>query len=82
MEIDEKKYGYDSFTKQATGSLSQSEDYRIIPYVCDIYEIKVKVGPSNEFLGIVEVKVNKEFLSHKQRLSKQSYLDVGDYYRE
>lgn len=82
MEIDEKTYEYDSFIRQATGSMSRSEEYRIIPYTFDIYEIKVKVSPNNEFLGIVEVKVNKDFLSHKQRLSKQSYLDVSDYYRE
>jgi len=82
MEIDEKTYEYDSFIKQATGNIISSEDYRIIPYSFDIYEIKVKVSPNNEFLGIVEVKVNKDFLSYKQRLSKQSYLDVSDYYRE
>ena len=82
MEIDDKPYGYDSFTKQATGSLNKGEEYKIISYTFDMYEIKVKVSPRNEFLGIVEVEVNKDFLSYKQKLSRQSYLDVSKYYRE
>lgn len=82
MEIDEKAYGYDSFTKKATGNLGKGEEYSIISYIFDMYEIKVKVSPNNEFLGIVEVEVNKDFLSYKQRLNRQSYPDVSKYYRE
>lgn len=82
MEINPKTYGYDSFVRQATGSTGESGEYEIIPYTFDMYEIKVKLSPRNEFLGIVEVKVNKDFLSHKQRLGIQSYLDANEYYRE
>ena len=82
MEINPKTYGYDSFVSQATGSTGESGEYKIISYTFDIYEIKVKLSPTNEFLGIVEVKVNRDFLSYKQRLSRQSYIDVSKYYRE
>lgn len=82
MEIDEKTYGYDSFIKQATGSLSKGEEYRIISYPFDKYEIKVKISSSNEFLGIVEVGVNKDFVSQKQKMSIKGYHDVDQFYVE
>jgi len=82
MELDTKEYGYGSFIKQATGSAGEGEDYKIIPYPFDKYEIKVKVSPSNQFMGIIEVKINKDFLSHKQRMGIQTSLDVDEFYRE
>jgi hypothetical protein len=81
MEI-EPTYGYDSLVRQATGSKGEGGDYKVILYIFDIYEIKVKLSLTNEFLGILEVKVNKDFLSQKQRIGTQSYLDVDKYYRE
>jgi len=59
MEINPKTYGYDSFVRQATGSTDEIGEYKIISF--DIYEITVKLSPRNEFLGIVEVKLNKDF---------------------
>jgi len=82
MEIDEKTYGYDSFIKQATGSLSKGEEYRIVSYTFDKYVIKVKVSLSNEFLGIAEVGVNKDFISQKQKISLKGYHDVDKFYVE
>ena len=82
MEPETTEYGYDSFTKQATGSIGEVEDYKIISYPFDKYEIKVKVSPSNQFMGIIEVKINKDFLSHRQRMGIQTYIDVDAFYRE
>jgi hypothetical protein len=80
MELNAGEYGYSDFARQATGS--GGEDYRIISYPFDKYEIKVRLSPRNEFVGIVEVKVNKDFLSHQQRIGIQTHLDVDKYYRE
>lgn len=82
MELDARQYGYGDFIRQATGSSSEGEDYKVISYPFDKYEIKVKVSPSNQFMGIIEVKINKDFLSHKQRMGIQTYLDVDEFYRE
>lgn len=82
MELDTREYGYSDFTRQATGSVGEGEDYKIISYPFDKYEIKIKVSPRNEFIEIMEVKVNKDFLSHKQRIGIQTHLDVDEYYRE
>ncbi len=73
-------YGY--FQKKGTGSHEDFEDYKIISYPFDKYQIKVKLTPSNEFIEIMEVKINKEFLSHKQKITSKGYIDVDDFYRE
>ena len=80
MEQELINSNYDVFTKDATGSTRR--DYRIISFPFEKYEIKVRVGPSNEFIDILEVKVNKDFLSYKQRMSSRSHIDVDKYYRE
>jgi len=82
MELDKREYGYGDFIRHATGSISEGEDYNIISYPFEKYEIKVKLSPRNEFIEIVEVKVNKDFLSHKQRMGIQTYLNVDEFYRE
>ncbi len=71
-------YGVQS--QQGTGSLS-------IPYrtvVCPFgqYEITVVLTGSNEFVGISEVKLNRDFLSYKQKVTPQGYHDVSAFYRE
>lgn len=82
METDRKLFKYDSFIAQSTGKRSESEDYRILTTTFDRYDIKIKVSPENEFIEVLEVKINKDFLSQKQRMGVQSYLDVDKYYRE
>lgn len=67
---------------EATGDMTEDYGYKTISYPFDRYEIKVKVTSTNEFVGITEVKINKDFLSHRQRIGTLSYLDVDEYYRE
>jgi hypothetical protein len=82
MDLKEKKYDYDNLKNQGTGSHEALGDCKIILYPFDKYQIKIKLTPSNEFIGIVEVKVNKEFLSHKQKITSQGFLDVEEFYQE
>ena len=82
MEIDPKLFDYDSFTTQSTGSINEGEESKIITTYFDRYEIKIRVSPKNEFKEIVEIKFNKNFLSQKQRIGMQSYIDVDTFYRE
>lgn len=75
---------YEELKKQGTGSHDLLADSRIVEVPFDKYTIKVRLSPTNEFLGIEEVKVNKEFLSYSQQLTilkSQGYHDVEDYYQ-
>jgi len=82
MELEKKQYDYDNFTSQGTGSLGKIGDYKIISYPFDRYEIKIKVTPNNEFIEIVEVGINKDFLTQKEKISLQGFHDVDKFYVE
>lgn len=82
MDLREETYGYDKFKKEGTGSHEVSENYKTIIYPFDKYQIKIKVTPNNEFIGITEVKINKDFLSYRQKMSIKGYHDVDKFYPE
>ena len=82
MELESKQYDYDNFTSQGTGSLGKIGDYKIISCPFDRYEIKIKVTLNNEFVEIVEVGINKDFLTQKQKISLHGFHDVEKFYVE
>ena len=82
MDLYTEDYDYDKLKNRGTGSHDEPDDYKIIPYTFDKYQIKIKLTPSNEFIGIIEVKINKEFLSYKQKITPKGYHDVDEFYRE
>lgn len=63
-----------------TGSVPVREDTIFVRF--DRYEVGIRVGPGNEFRGITEVRVSKDFLSDQQRTQTQGYHDVSDLYAE
>lgn len=73
---------YNNLKNQGTGSHGDVDDFKIISYPFDKYQIKIKLTPTNEFIGIVEVKINKDFLSHKQKTTLRGFHDVDEFYRE
>ena len=68
--------------RNGTGFPDFPIEYKDIVYPFDKYEITVRLTPKHEFLGIVEIKINKEFMSYKQRLANKGFHDVEEYYRE
>ena len=66
----------------STGSVGNIDDYRIIRYQFDKYEIAVVVDSNNRFMGICEVAIKRDFLSPRQRMATRSYIDLDDYYKE
>jgi len=63
---------------QATGSSTPAG--RIVTIQFDRYSIKVKLGSSNEFLGIVEVGLPEDFRSVRQKIESRGSYDVSDLY--
>ena len=59
------------------GTAIPAED---VPVRFDRYEITVRLGPSKEFLGIVQVAVRKDFLSQAQRIAAEDTLNASDLY--
>lgn len=78
----DKEYNYQDLIKQGTGVHDESEDYKIIIYPFDKYQIKIKLTTNDKFLEIIEIKINKDFLSLKQKLASQGVHDIDEFYRE
>lgn len=75
--------------KEGTGPPEAPFSYQDVPlsykdviYPFDKYEIKVRLTPDNVFIGIIEVKINKDFLSYKQKVTSKAFHDVEEFYRE
>ncbi|KAF5433912.1 hypothetical protein C5S39_00480 [Candidatus Methanophagaceae archaeon] len=82
MNLQKNDYDYKNLKNRGTGSHGDIDDFKIIPYPFDKYQIKVKLTPTNEFIGIVEVGINKDFLSYKQKTTLRGFHDVDEFYRE
>lgn len=72
----------DIFKNRGTGSHEDLGDYKIITYPFDKYQIKLKLTPDNKFIEIIEVQINKDFLSYTQKRTPLGFHDVEEFYRE
>jgi len=78
-----KDSSYERLKKEGTGSgLEEPKYFKEIVYPFGKYEIKVRLSPSNKFIGISAVKINKDFLSFKQKTTSKGFHDVEEFYKE
>ena len=63
-----------------TGSDLDDIPNKVLTYSLGRYDIDVVIGPRNEFVGIERISVNKDFLTHEQKLTPKGYHDVEEYY--
>ncbi|MEI8390042.1 MAG: hypothetical protein WCG23_09175 [bacterium] len=62
----------------STGRITVSN--KIIKYKFEKYEITVELDEFQKFVGVIEVKINKNFLeSHHKKTSK---YDISQYYED
>ena len=78
----DKKVNSQKFLNQVTGSSSKFEELKEKIYPFEKYNVKIILTPFNEFVGIREISINKEFLTHKQKMQTKGYHDVEEYYRD
>ena len=62
----------------ATGESAMSCEDKLVRF--DRYEITVRLGPSNEFLDIIQIAVRKDFLSQAQRIAADDTLNASELY--
>lgn len=65
-----------------TGAGTVPQKHRVKSYPFKKYVIKVILGEKDEFLGIEEVQVNKDFMSYQQRINASGHHDVDEFYGE
>jgi len=67
--------------EKGTGG-SAPKSFKDVIYRFDPYEITVRLSPNNEFIAITEVKVKRDFMSYKEKISTKGYHDVEAFYPE
>lgn len=63
--------------RQDTGSSSKTVKWPIGPYV-----VTIVLDEGYRFVGITEVALSTDFLSHKQRTATTGVFDVEEYYTD
>ena len=71
---------FDKLISGGTGSSGDAEEYRTMVYPFDKYEVTIVLNSKNEFVDITEIKLNKEFVSFKQRIRPKNLVDEADFY--
>lgn len=64
MTMDESAY----YKKGELTGETDEETYRVVLYPFDRYVITIRLSPQNEFIDILEIKINKDFLEGRRRI--------------
>lgn len=64
---------------RGTGSFGPSKEYITRIYPFNQYLITVKLAPDGTFIGIEEVRLNRDFRSYKQKISQKIFHYVDEY---
>ena len=62
--------------KEGTGS--DSNEVLLITYPFEKYEIVVKLTLDRKFIGIDEVRINKDFRSYKQQTTQETFAHAEE----
>jgi hypothetical protein len=57
---------------------SARKDFTTITYLFENYDIVVKLKPDGKFLGIEEVRINKDFRSYKNQTPQEIFTHVDE----
>ncbi len=71
---------YEYLRTLGTGGLIFGQNIEYITVSFGKYVVKVRVNEKNEFLGIEEIGVDKEFLSLEQRNASLGSSNVDQFY--
>jgi hypothetical protein len=82
MERRDIRIDFNELISGGTGSSGVAEEFRTIVYPFDKYEVKIVLNSKNEFVDIIEIKLNKDFRSFKQKARLKSAVDEGEFYEK
>jgi hypothetical protein len=63
---------------EGTGSISFNS-YKTITFPFEQYVLTIKLTLDNKFVEVLEIKINRDFLSHKQKMSSLHSIDIESY---
>jgi len=62
----------------STGPSRPLDVRRMVTTECGPFTVKVIVSDTGKYLGVAEVKLSQQFLTHAARLSSTGYLDLDE----
>jgi hypothetical protein len=65
-----------------TGSHEKQQTNKIITYPLGKYEFKILLTNDDKFIDIIEININKNFISNQAKATPKGYHDVDKYYAE
>lgn len=77
----QNNWSYDKIRTKGTGGTVLRKTRNQITYPFGKFNVTVDVTKNNKFVGISEIKVNKDFRSYKQKTAVKGYHDVEDFYK-
>lgn len=77
-----KQYSYFDLTRGSTGADIEVASRKLVAVPYENFEIVVCLSEDNRFLGIAELRIKKDFLSHEQRVANSGVFDVDEFYQE
>ena len=60
------------------GTGSDSSEYVTVLYPFEMFEIVVKLTLDGKFVGIEEIRINKDFRSYKNKTPQRIFADVDE----
>lgn len=70
------------FKDTGTGTLGDgTEEIKYINFPFGKFDITIKLTKNNEFIGISELKISRDFLAKKKKLPAK-FFDVEKYYKD
>lgn len=67
---------------EMTGSFDLDQNIRLIDYAFGPFQVKIRVNESNQFLGITEISINKQFVNPITIANKKGFEEIEEYYKE
>lgn len=67
-------------TASVTSTYPATSRQVVVPF--GSYDVVIRVTEDGRLLGIDEIRVRKDFLSHEQRIASSGCFDVDEFYRE
>ena len=78
--INDKETHIHHLKLEFTGSKSRDEYIRLYPF--GRYVIAVRLSGDGKFLGIEEVRIDRDFRSYEQKIPEKAFRNIGDYVPE
>lgn len=77
------KYEPESEASNApTGEAIDQIEHKIIKFPFGKYELTLKLSANNEFLDVLEIRINKDFAASIKEKQRKGFHDVDEFYPE